>query len=86
MAVRQDQQARIVGQERASPAALLQVPADELVSIFDVEGRAAPGGYSEPPALISNRVAQLLADQGRIVQIVMLDDQSITARPILGGS
>ena len=84
MTVRQDQQSRIVGQQRAASPALLKVPANELVSILDVEGRSAPGRHPEPLALVSDRVTQLLADQGGIVQIVMLNNQVITARQVLG--
>src|SRR5260221_11710955 len=77
---RQDQQARIVGQQGAPPSALLKVPANELVAILDVKGRSAPGRHPQPAALVSYRGTQLFAHQRSVVQIMMLVDELITPR------
>ena len=77
--VRQDQQAGVVGEERAAAAALLGRPADERIAGLDVKGAGAPGGDGQPFAAIGDGVAEMFADERGVVQVVMLDDQFVAA-------
>lgn len=83
-ALRQDQQAGIVGDQRPAAAALLGGPPDELVAVAQVQGRRTPGGQRQPPATIHHRLAQRLADEPGVVEVMMLDDELVAPRPLLG--
>jgi len=82
MAVGQDQQARVVGDETAAAATLLGRPADELIPRFEMQRGRAPGGHGQPLALVEQSIAQLLAHQSRVVQVMMLHDQLVAPEDI----
>jgi len=60
MAARPHQQTRIIGQEGTTAAALFRRPANELVSILDVERRRTPSGEGQPAALVNKGIPQVL--------------------------
>jgi len=57
---------------------LFKAPADETIAILEMKGRRAPGGYRQPLALVGGHVAQLLAYQRGLVQVVVFDNKIIT--------
>jgi hypothetical protein len=63
---------------------LLLGPTDKLVSGFEVQGRSAPSRYGQPLAFPNHGVTQLLADQLRTVQVMLLDQNLIALPEILG--
>ena len=60
----QDQQTGIIGQESAAAAALFATPADELVSILNVEGCCAPTRHGQSLAFVKEGVAHVLTHEG----------------------
>ena len=84
MALGQNQQTRVVGQQGAPAPALLEIPADELIPVFEMESRAALGRQGQPLALVGGHVTQLLPHQRGVLQIVMLDDELVTPSLVLG--
>src|SRR5438552_1902905 len=83
MALRHDQQTRIIGQERKAASALFSSPANELVPVFDVEGGGAPGGHGQRLPLEDEGIAQMLAHQGHVVEVMVFDDSLIAACDLL---
>ena len=75
----QNQQPRVVGQERQADAALFLDPADEDVARLEVQGRRAPGGQSQPLALVCGDVADMFAHDAGVFEVVMRNDEGIEA-------
>ena len=82
--VGQDNEARIVDHQRQAAAALLGGPADELIAVAQVVGRGAEGDQREPLALVGGGIAQVFADERGVAQVVMLEDESVAARELVG--
>jgi len=78
MALRQNEQSRVVGNEGAAAAALLVGPADERIAVPKMKGSRAPRRQSQPMAAVDHRVTQVLAHECGVVQIMVFDDESIT--------
>src|SRR5664279_6267629 len=84
MTLRQDQQARVVGQQGTPTPALLEIPADKSIAVLQMKGRRAPGRQRQPLAFVGGHVTQLLAHQGGILEVMMLDNEFIAPRLVLG--
>jgi hypothetical protein len=85
MAIGHDQQTGIIGQQRAPAAALFGAPADEVVTIFEVKGGCTPSGHSQPLALVDERLAQMLANQGDVVEVMVCDDRLVAPADVVRG-
>ena len=79
MAIRQHQQAGVVGQQGQARAPLFVAPTDAGVARFEMPGGRAPGGQRQPLALVGCDIADMLADQFAAVEIMVLDDESVEA-------
>jgi hypothetical protein len=83
MTLRHDQQPRIVGQQGTATMALFPRPSDELVSIFDVEGRGTSGGNGQPSPFVDKGITEMLAHQAHVKQVVVLNNVLIAPRGVL---
>src|SRR5207247_1646507 len=83
MTARQHQKTGVVRQQATTAVTLFGSPANESISIFDVEGRRAPRGYGQPLVLVNEGIAQMLAHKGRVFEIMMFDDGLIAAGDVL---
>jgi hypothetical protein len=63
---------------------LLLGPTKELIPRFEMKSGAAPGGHGQPLAFPGDRVAQMLAHQLRVVQVMVFDQNLITMLDVLG--
>jgi len=81
---RQHQEAGIVGDQSASASALLVGPADELVAVSEVKGGGTPGCQGQPIATIHGRIPKMLTDQRGVMQLMVLDDESVAPRHFIG--
>jgi hypothetical protein len=70
----QDEVSGVVGDEREA-AALGDVPAEPLLAILEVVGGSTPAQQGDPPAIHLGDLAQLLANQGVALEVVMLFHQ-----------
>lgn len=77
MAVRQHQQAGVVGQQGQARAPLFVGPTDEGVARLEMPGGRAPGGQRQPVALVSGDIAMMFADQFAAFKIMVLDDELV---------
>ena len=84
MALGQNQQAGVVGQERQPPAPLLLRPADEGVTRFEVQGGGAPGGQPQPLALVGGDITDVFAHDTGVFEVVMLDDDLVKSLDFMG--
>src|SRR2546425_8669847 len=80
----QNQQARVVGQQRQARASLLVSPADKLVASLEVQRRRVPGRQRQPLASIRRDVTQMFAHQLRILEVMMLGQQLIESLHFIG--
>ena len=69
---RQDQEARVVGEEADVLPPRLRRPADEPVAAAQVPRRRRPGQAGERPAPRVHQVLQVLAHRLRVAQVVVL--------------
>jgi hypothetical protein len=65
-------------------AVLAAVPADPRLAILQVEGGGVPSQQRDPLTLELCDVAQLLADQRGVVQVMLLDQQPIETLAFIG--
>ena len=75
--MRTGQRNAIVGDQAPAGAALLGRPADKLIPRLEMQRGRAPGGHGQPPSLVDPSLAQLLAHQSRVVQIMILDNDFV---------
>jgi hypothetical protein len=80
VALRQEEQPGVVGQQSQPLAPLLLLPADKAVARAQMQRRRRPQRQSQPLVLEHGHVAQLLADGRCGVQVVVLDQQRVKAR------
>ena len=85
-AVGQHQQTGVIGEQTQTAAAWFGGPADEGVTVFEVKGGRAPSGHGQPLALVDESVAQMLAHQGHVVEVMVLNNGLVAAGDVLGGS
>ena len=79
-----NQQPGVIGQKREATTTLFGRPSDGLIAIFDVESCRTPSGHCQPLPLVNESVAQMLAHQRRVVEIMMLDNRLIATGDLLG--
>ena len=79
MALRQHQQAGVVGQQRQARAPLFVGPTDEGVAGLEMPGGRAPSGQRQPLALVRGDVTEMFADQFTALEIMVLDDELVEA-------
>jgi len=74
----QDHKAAVLGQQMQTGFPLAVGPFDGLVAGFEVHHGGAPADQGEPiPGGVNDHIAQLLADQTGILQVMMLADQLV---------
>ena len=83
VAVGQDQQPRIIRQQRPSPTEVFGRPADERVPIFEVKSNGTPRAHRQPLAAVHNSLAQVLPHQADGVQLMMLCDGRVATGHLL---
>ena len=78
LALAQDDEATILRQQMQPSLPLFLGPLDRLVAGLEVEGRRAPAQEGPPSALgVDGDVAELFADQGRVLEVMMFGNQSV---------
>lgn len=75
----------VVGQEMASPLELIVVPADPLIAPGQVTGGGAPADQGQPLAFVLDDVAEVLAHEDGVAQVVLLGHQFVPAGKLLLG-
>ena len=85
LSIHQDDKPTVLGQKVQPPLALLLRPFDGLIASFQVQGGGAPADQGQPAALgVGDHLAQLFADQGGALEIMVLANQSVPAVLLLG--
>src|SRR5262245_36584272 len=82
--LRQNEKARIVGDEPSTATTLLRGPTDELVAAFKMAGTRAPTAQGQPLAAKGRNVTKLLAHQLMSVEVVMLLHQGLVTFTFVG--
>jgi len=81
---RGNQEAAVVGQEVPVPTLGLQRPAEEPIPAGQTMGRRRPGQRGHHPRAAEHQVFQLFADRLRVTQLVVLVQQGLEQRLLVG--